>query len=189
MLYGFKQDLAFAESRLVGSLVRDEYDNVVLVEKVYNKGILRTRDILSGCDNEAPLERYNLSPFPMGYTNNPERRLTHYITRQAARQWKHGVRETTCRDALSARGVSFLDIALSYKPKFKNIEQSLDILHNEWGQPHIAISRSFGIFMDKGKVSLAYKGYKVGQVNCDNGDLVLGEDKIFLSEVLKEETL
>jgi len=189
MLYGFTQDLGFAESRLVGSLVRDGEDNVVLVQKMFKSGILRTTDILSGREDEAPLEIHNLSPFPMGYANNPEKRSTRYITRQASRQWKHGVRESTCRDALKAGGVSYFDIALSYKPKFKNIEQSLDILHNEWAQTHIAISRSFGIFMSRGKLALSYKGYLVGQVNCDNGDLVLGEDKMFLSEVLKEETL
>ena len=188
MRYRFDEDIEFSQGRLHGSLIRNEEDKVVRVQTLHRDKNVDWYDPLSGDEGETPLGLCDLTPFKLGGVNTEQ--ASAYLMRAPRRQWKHGVRAATTVKMWYTNRFRLDDImvAMCYNMKWDPFLEYLEELVNGSYGGRVAISRDFNIILTKNMTTLHYKDVYAGDID-DNGEVNLLPEKLYLSELLKEQVI
>lgn len=159
-------DVAYAQSRLLETFVRDEFGFLFYVTKVYQEDY-NNEIICSGLsilDQDSriicPLKKINLKPPPLGYVNHDNR--CSYVSRIPKRDcWRQGIRNRNMNglmlfNSLFDIGKELTNTTLNIFPSF---QESLEKVNSDFLQS--AFSSKFCI---NNKNTILYKDKCVGDV-------------------------
>lgn len=177
----YRGDNAYAETRLVGTIVRIKRMPVT-VEQVRSNGMVSCRTLRRGRQKEIHIDKLNLEPIKFGYCN--AKGAAHYVMRLPMRRdWKQGARYSNLhiKDG-DVRELPWTDIMQCINNDYPNLSECFAMLKH--GMRSMAWCKLWAINSD---YRLLYKGEKVGKVNSDGG-LALYDGFKHLQECLDEYT-
>lgn len=183
---------AYAASRLVDTIIL--YDGAPVIVRTVKSSDVGTGIAVTFTEILDPTEKvktddiskFNLDPVRLGYVNY--RKDPVYLTRAPMRRdWRQGLRALNIYDAdgNNPRMIPYHVIAqtiMNRYPTFASILETMSSPLFEYGG--LAYHRDFCLSREG---RLRYKGmFAVGQVNMDNGDVVIDADYSWVGEAFNE---
>lgn len=185
MRISYKQDFAYANDRLAGTIVSKD-GRPIHLQAVSRNGSVSFNFLGSDEVSVCKLEEVDVTPIKLGYINLPIR--AEYFFRIPSRQYKQGLREGTCANQAGRRSNithsrQLVNCMLGIYP---SVDQCVETLVNGESQS-VAFGRKYAVAAKGGGTGgfgLLYKDKVVGGINGISLVAKLSKDYEFLTEDL-----
>lgn len=178
----------YAATRLIDTIIMYNKEPVLVhkVGLIGDKISVRCSKLL---DDASVIEVYlsdcDINPVSLGYVNH--KKTAHYIMRAPMRRdWRQGLRMLNIVDSEGAnpRGIPYHTIAHTIMGNYPTFKSTLERLNSRDKILRMAFCRDFSITKEG---DLTYKGLiDVGNVNMDNGSILINDNCNWVGEALDE---